>query len=146
MSRRPAGRNTAGKVASEAVEIVKRGYAAYEAEGIEGLVSLLDPEVEWRNPPDSPIAGVFHGHDGVREWQRLTDEVFTELRFWPEEILDAPDGRVIAFLVAKARGRGSELAIEVPFAHVIDIRDGKVVAFAMHSNVAEARAAVGLEP
>ena len=61
-----------------------------ESQGVEGILQFLDPKVEWRNPPDSPIAGIFHGHDGVREWQRLTDEVFDEMHFWPEELIEAP--------------------------------------------------------
>jgi ketosteroid isomerase-like protein len=96
------------------------------------------------HPPDSPIAGVFHGHDGVRKWQRLTDEVFAEMHFWPEDLIEAPDGRVLALCNARVRGRGSEVVVEVPFAHVIEVRDGKAVAFAMYSQVADARAAVGL--
>jgi ketosteroid isomerase-like protein len=55
---------------------VRRGYEAYESDGIEGIISFLDPDVEWGTPPDSPIAGVFHGHDGVREWQRLANEAW----------------------------------------------------------------------
>ena len=105
---------------------------------------MLDPQIEWRNPPDSPLAGVFHGHDGVRTWQTLTEEVFDELRFWPEEIVEAPDGRVLATCSARARGRGSTVVVEVPFAHVVEVRDGSIVTFRMYSNVAEARAAVGL--
>jgi len=128
----------------EALDVVRRGYEAYEAGGIEGILPFLDPEVEWRNPPDSPIAGVFHGHEGVREWQRLTEEVFAELRFWPDEILEAPDGRVLALCRAQVRGRESEAAVEVPFAHVVEVRDGRAVSFEMYSRVPDARAAVGL--
>ena len=128
----------------EAVEVARQGYEAYESRGVEGILEFLDPDVEWRNPPDSPIAGVFHGHDGVRKWQRLTDEVFAEMHFWPEDLIEAPDGRVLALCNARVRGRGSEVVVEVPFAHVIEVRDGKAVAFAMYSQVADARAAVGL--
>jgi ketosteroid isomerase-like protein len=131
-------------MASEAVELVQRGYLGYEADGIEGIIPLLDPEVEWRNPPDSPIAGVFHGHDGVREWQALTNEVFAELHFSPKDIIEAPDGRVLAICLGRARGRGSEVVVEVPFAHVVDVRDGTIIAFEMYSQVGDARAAVGL--
>lgn len=128
----------------DAVDVARRGYEAYESQGVEGILQFLDPTVEWRNPPDSPIAGVFRGHDGVREWQRLTDEVFAEMHFWPEDLIEAPDGRVLALCHARVRGRGSEVVVEVPFAHVIEVRDGKAVAFAMYSQVADARAAVGL--
>ena len=129
---------------SEAVDLVRRGYEAYESDGVEGILQFLDPAVEWRNPPDSPIAGVFHGHEGVREWQRLTDEVFAELSFWPKEIVEAPDGRVLAICQGRARGRESDVVVEVPFAHVIEVRDGKAVAFQMYSQVSDAQTSVGL--
>jgi ketosteroid isomerase-like protein len=129
---------------SEAMEVARRGYEAYEAEGIEGILPFLDPGVEWRNPPDSPVAGVFHGHEGVREWSSLTEQVFAELRFRPEQLIEAPDGRVLAICTAYVRGRESEVTMEVPFAHVIEVRDGKAVSFRMYSQVADGRAAVGL--
>jgi uncharacterized protein len=129
---------------SEAVDLVRRGYEAYAFDGIEGILPFLDPAVEWRNPPDSPIAGIFCGHEGVREWQRLTDEVFAELRFWPKEIIEAPDGRVLAICQARVRGRESDVVMDVPFAHVIEVRDGKAVAFQMYSQVPDAQVAVGL--
>ncbi len=131
-------------MASEAVELVSRGYHAYESDGIEGILEFLDPEVEWRNPPDSPIAGVFHGHDGVREWARLTEQVFAELHFQPDELIETPDGRVLALCTAHVRGRESDVVMEVPFAHVIEVRDGAAVSFRMYSQVADARAEVGL--
>jgi ketosteroid isomerase-like protein len=131
-------------MASDAVDLVRRGYEAYESDGVEGILPFLDPAVEWRNPPDSPIAGVFHGHEGVREWQRLTDEVFAELHFWPKEIIETPDGRVLAICQARVRGRESDVVVDVPFAHVIEVRGGQAVAFQMYSQVADAQAAVGL--
>ena len=100
-------RDTSGTVSSEAIEIVRLGYEAYQSEGIEGIIPILDPAVEWRNPPDSPIAGVFHGHEGVREWQRLADESFDEMDFRPRELIEASDGRVLAICDARVRGRGA---------------------------------------
>jgi ketosteroid isomerase-like protein len=129
---------------SEAVDLVRRGYEAYESDGIEGILPFLDPAVEWRNPTDSPIAGVFRGHEGVREWQRLTDEVFAELHFWPKEITEAPNGRVLAICHGRARGRESDVVVDVPFAHVFEVRNGKVVFLQMYPQVADARAEVGL--
>src|SRR6187402_3456905 len=99
---------------SEAVEVARRGYEAYESDGIEGILPFLDPDVEWRNPPDSPIAGVFHGHEGVREWATLTEQVFAELRFRPDELIEVPDARVLALCTAHVRGRESDVAMELP--------------------------------
>ena len=51
----------------EEVALVQRGYEAYAADGIEELIPFLDPDVDWTNPPDSPIAGVSRarGSSGV---------------------------------------------------------------------------------
>jgi ketosteroid isomerase-like protein len=70
--------------------------------------------------------------------------VFDELRFSPEEIVETPDGRVLAICRARTRGRGSDLVFEVPFAHVIEVRNGSIIALRMYSQVGDARAAVGL--
>ena len=129
---------------SEMIQAVQGGYDAYESDGVEGIIAFLDPAVEWRNPSDSPIAGVFRGHDGVREWFRLLGEAFGEVHFHPEALIEAPDGRVLAICAARLRGRESGVLVEIPFAHVIEMREGKVVAFQMYPQVADARAAVGL--
>ena len=129
---------------SEVIEFVRRGYEAYESDGVEGILAFLDPAVEWRNPSDSPIAGVFHGHAGVREWFRLLDEAFGEIHFNPEGLIEAPDGRVLAICAARLRGRESGVQVEMPFAHLIEMREGKAVAFQMYPQVADARADAGL--
>jgi ketosteroid isomerase-like protein len=144
LARSGGERDTLGRMSSEAIDLVRRGYDAYRCEGIEGIIPILDPAVEWRNPPDSPIAGVFHGHDGVREWQRLADESFDQMDFWPRELIEAPDGRILAICDARVRGRGSDVVVEVPFAHVVSVRGEKAVAFEMYSQVADARATVGV--
>jgi hypothetical protein len=51
---------------------------------------------------------------------------------------------VLAICHGRARGRESDVVVDVPFAHVIEVRDGKAVAFHMYSQVADAEAAVGL--
>jgi hypothetical protein len=49
-------------MSEENVEIARRGYEAFQRDGLDGLMPFLDEEIEWRNPEDSPIAGVWHGH------------------------------------------------------------------------------------
>lgn len=68
------------------VEVARQAYDAYNREGINGILVYLDPDVEWRNPPDAPIAGLFVGHAGVVEWQRPTDEVWDEVHLEPVRI------------------------------------------------------------
>src|ERR1700719_1834096 len=132
-------------MSQENVEIAGEAFDAYNREGINGILRYLDPEVEWRNPADSPIAGVFIWHQGVLEWQRVADEAFDGRQFEPERIDELPDGRVLAISRFRFRARGSDMDAAVPFAHLTTWRNGKATAVRMYSSEAEALKAVGLE-
>ena len=136
-------RNTGFGVSGN-VEILRRGYEAFARDDLDGLMPLLDEQVEWRNPSDSPVAGVWHGHQGVRDWFAEVRESFDELRFVPDEFNELPDGRVLVFLRAGVRAKQSDLAIEVPFAHLATIRDGLITHFQMYSDQQRAREEAGL--
>ncbi len=126
------------------VEVARQAYDAYNREGIDGILRYLDPDVQWRNPADAPIAGLFVGHQGVVEWQRLTDEVWDEVRLEPVRINELPDGRVLAVIRLQFRVRAHEIDMEVPFAHLITIRGSKATALSMYTSEAAALEAAGL--
>jgi ketosteroid isomerase-like protein len=126
------------------VELVREAYDAYNREGINGILRYLDPEVEWRNPADSPSAGVFIGDQGVLEWQRLADEAFDGMQFEPERIDELPDGRTLAVVRFRFRARASDIDAEVPFAHLITWRHGTATAVRMYTSEAAALDAAGL--
>lgn len=125
-------------------QLLRDAYDAYNREGIKGILAYLDPEVEWRNPADSPIAGVFVGHNGVLEWQRQADEAFEVMHFEPQRIEELSDGRSLALLRFRFRARASKTEAEVAFAHLVRWRSGKAAAVTMFSSQAAAREAVGL--
>ncbi len=126
------------------VDVARQAYDAYNREGINGILGYLDPDVEWRNPADAPIAGLFVGHQGFVEWQRLTDEVWDEVHLEPVRISELPDGRVLAVVRLHFRVRAHEIDMEVPFAHLITIRSGKATALSMYTSEAAALEAAGL--
>ena len=128
----------------ENVELLRQAYDAYNREGINGILGYLDPEVEWRNPAESPNAGVFVGHQGVVEWQRLVDDAFEEMHFEPERINELPDGRILAVVRFRMRARASEVDAEVPIAHLITWRDGRATALSMFTSEAAALEAAQL--
>jgi len=136
-------RDTAGGMSQETVELMRQVYDTYNREGVSGILEYLDAEVEWRNPADSPIAGVFIGHEGVVEFERLTNEVWEETHFEPVEIKELPDGRLLAIVRFRFRARASGMEAEVPFAHLITIRDGKATALSMYTSEAAALQAAG---
>jgi ketosteroid isomerase-like protein len=127
------------------VELTRQAYDAYNREGINGILVCLDSEIEWRKPAEAPNAGVFVGHEGVVEWQRMVDDAWKEMDFEPDRIDELPDGRVLAVLRARMCARASEVSIEVPIAHLATWRDGRATELRMYTSEAAAREAAGLE-
>src|SRR5437763_973818 len=127
------------------VELVREAYDAYNREGINGILRYLDLEVEWRNPTESPNAGVFIGHEGVVKWQGMVDAGFKDMYFEPEQIDELPEGQLLVFVRFRFRASTSDVQVEVPFAHLVTWRDGKITKFSMFTDTAQALKAVGLE-
>jgi ketosteroid isomerase-like protein len=127
------------------IEFLRRAYQVFDNDDLDGLMPLLDEKIEWRNPEDSPTAGVWHGHQGVRDWFAEIRESFDELRFMPDEFKELPDGRVLVLLRAGVMAKQSGVAMEVPFAHLITVRDGLLTYFQMYSDRQRALEAAGLQ-
>jgi ketosteroid isomerase-like protein len=130
-------------MSQENVELLRRAYDAWEREGVEGIIPLLDPEVVWRNPAEG-VGGVFYGHGGVREWVRQVYEAMEEVHYSVDRIEELPDGRLFALLQARVKGRGSGLEMEIPFAHVIEVHGGKATSLTQYTDIDAALKAVGL--
>ena len=89
-------------------------------------------------------AGVFRGPGAS---QASLDELsgsFEDLRFEPEQILEAPGGELVVLVHARARGRASGLELDNHIAWVWSFRDGKAVRMVVYEEPDEALEAVGL--
>ena len=106
----------------------------------------VDENVEWDlRDTTSPIAGVYHGRDEVRELYRRWAGAFSDWRFHIDRLIGAGD-HVVAFVTEHGRGRGSGAEVEMKRANVSTFRDGKVVRFRSFSSREDALRAVGLPP
>lgn len=128
-------------MSKENVEVVLRGYDAWNRRDVEAAIKLMDPEIEWRfsaeemTLPDGTL--VYHGHDGVRQfWAQLIDPL-PELQIDVERTLDKDD-YVVAFI------RFRTTVFNQPSVHVWKGRDGKAVAFTAYNDPDRALEAVGL--
>ena len=68
------------------------------------------------------VAGVYHGHDEVREYFRDMDEAFADVELDYTEIRDLGD-RILATGRFRTRGRHSGAVIESPVAALVDADD-----------------------
>jgi uncharacterized protein len=130
-------------VSQENVQVVRRGYAAYERDGLAGLLRHLHPEVEWTTTGAFMEAGTYRGHEGVRRYLGSMLDEFEDPRNEPEEVIDAGDQVVVSARLT-GRGKRSGAPVELTLTSVTAVRDGMIVRIRNYPTRPEALEAVGL--
>jgi len=130
-------------MSQENVEIVRHTLNAFNRQGVEAALAYFDPEVEWLGPPEWLEAGLYKGHDGIREIASLWTDNFDEYRLDLEKALDAGD-RVVALVYQRARIKRSGDLIEQQIGYDWEVRGGKGVRVQVYFSWEEALQAVGL--
>jgi hypothetical protein len=116
-------------MSEENVDIMRRGYEAFNHGDIETVMGLLDPEIEWQEPDveGMPARGTHHGPEAVaNNVFGAVVETWDDFQATPEEFLDAGD-RVVVLGRIEGTGKATGRTIEAAYAHVWTLRDGKVV-------------------
>jgi ketosteroid isomerase-like protein len=131
-----------GAMSEENVERYRRVVRAYNDGDFEPIIALVDPDVTFRARTSS-VEGAGAGHDGVRAWWSDNRGSFADLKLEIDRVLDGGDW-VVAQGVSHMRGNESDVALEVPFGHATEWRDGKCVRFESFHTLAEALEAAGL--
>ena len=127
------------------MEIVRQGWDAWGRGDLEGLLSFLAPEVVWdtthfRDWPES----AYHGPEGVRRFLTEWVEVWDDYELVVDEIIVAPDGRVVSLIRQRGKGRHGGLAMTMEMAQIATVRDGKVTRLDNFEQRSEALEAAGL--
>lgn len=128
------------------VELVRQGYEAFGRGDIEGLLNLLDDNIEWVSPgpPDLPTAGTRRGRQQIAEFFQTMNEVFEIQRFEPKTFVAQGD-RVVVLGEDTARVRATGTIVNESWAHAFVVGNGKIVSFQEYldtaATVAEIRAA-----
>jgi ketosteroid isomerase-like protein len=108
-------------------ELMKKGYAAFEAGDVDTVMSLMDDDVEWVQPGESTVSGTFHGKTELMEYLgRLAEKSMTVKLI---ELIAEGD-TVVALTEVSAGGETSRDA------DVFTVRDGKTVRALMHGDTA----------
>jgi ketosteroid isomerase-like protein len=93
------------------------------------LWARFAPDFELRGRPDVPDSKVYRGREETKEFFRMLQETWAELRWDPQEFLDLGDVVVVETRIV-AVGRGSDLRIEADETDVFWFRDGEIVRLA----------------
>ena len=130
-------------MSDENVEIVRSFYRAWARDDFPGPAELMDPEIEYINPPGAVEPGT---RRGLAAFRKAVEKVFEGWEAWemePEEFKAVGD-QVVVVLSYKARGRKSGAQIEGRESALWTVRDGKVLRYAWFRDPAEAADAAGL--
>jgi ketosteroid isomerase-like protein len=130
-------------MSQENVDLVRRSWRAVSSDG-ELPFELYDADLLIQNMPEFPIQGPYDGHEGLAQWWEDLTEVIEDLRFEVKEVIDLGDERVLS--VQRALGRATHTGIEmdVLWASVVTLREGKIVRLQGYWTPEQAREAVGL--
>lgn len=127
-------------------ESISRGGSVDALDGatMDVLMDSFHPDIEFREDPRFPEAGVYRGRDPVRGYLTQFAQQFDEFRFELEELLDAGDDRALALLNLRGRGKDSGAMFEARAGWIYTIQDGRTVRIDAYLDRREAMEAVGL--
>jgi uncharacterized protein len=97
-------------MASELVQLVEKGYEAWNSGDRGWVLDHMSEDIEWVTPPDDPDPSTYHGYAGVEEYWAQWRAAVGQLNFQVEEMLDAGNSVVV---VARRQGRGEHSGLQI---------------------------------
>jgi hypothetical protein len=131
-------------MADENVDTIRRGFEAYNRDGVEALLAFLDPEFEAVTAPELTVEpDTYRGHEGIRRYFESFFEVMEDIRFEPQELIDAGD-QVVVLVRLHARGKDTGIEADQSLFQVWTVRDGKALRLETFAERSDALRAAGL--
>ena len=123
---------------------MRQYLTAYDRGGVDGLAEFWHPDIKWRAAEGAlDDVGLMEGPDALRDYLRQWEETFAEGRMEVEELIDAGD-QVVAVLRGIGQMKDSDAEIDLRYAMVVTIRDGKIASGREYFTREEALKAAGL--
>jgi ketosteroid isomerase-like protein len=125
-------------------DIVQRGFEHFASTG-DVLAEIMAPEFVWDMshftgwPEQQTYDGVEGAQTFLRDWTGAWDHWRIEV----EEMRETGD-QVLAILRQSGQSKATGMPLEMTFAQVFTVRDGRQARMEMYSEVEEAKRAVGL--
>ena len=129
----------------ENVEVVRQALQAFADGGVDAMAEFWDPDIVWRAAQGAiDDIGEIHGPVAVRRYIQDWIDTFDDSSVAVEELRDVGDDRVLSIQRVKGRAKLSDIEIDIRYAAVSTVRDGKIVRGREYLSVDEALEAVGL--
>jgi ketosteroid isomerase-like protein len=123
-------------MSQENVDLTRRAFQAFEDRDLDGLLAILDDDVE-AVPILAGMEGGYHGHDGIRRWWASLLGTFPDFHAEIRELRDLGD---VTLAVGRVRGRGagSDTPVDTAVWQVTRFRGGKCIAWRVYTSEREA--------
>ncbi len=118
-------------------DIIKGIYDAFATGNIPGVLGAMDSNISWTEAAGFPYAGTYIGPMAIVEnvFMKLAAE-WDGFAAVPEQIVDGGD-TVVALGNYSGTYKATGKSMKVPFAHVYDLKDGKIIKFVQHTDTAK---------
>jgi ketosteroid isomerase-like protein len=126
-------------------EIAKRGYEAFNSGDVETLAAELDPAFEWHEAEEIPGPKLLRSREEFARYVGGFNTLWERFRFEPLELIESGD-KLYVKLRAHARGRASQIDVELIVHHVWQRRNDLFTRMDAYLDEATARAAASLPP
>ena len=132
-------------MSQENVEIVRRGWDAWQRGDFEALVSDWDPDVIWdtshfRDWPESS----YYGIEGIQRFLGEWLEVWGNYDINIEKVVSTPDGRVLSLFTHVGKGGRSGVPMDLAMAQIATLREGRIIRFDNFDDRTQALKAAGI--
>lgn len=109
------------------VSEMRRAYDGFGRGDMDAVLSVMAPGVEWDASDALAHTGVYHAHEGVREYVEGISSVWENFELDAEEITEAGAGNLMVLGTIRGRLKASGEQVEARFAHVLRVEDDKVI-------------------
>jgi hypothetical protein len=135
-------------VSRDRVELIREVIELWnrrDHRGLGELSRLVDPAIELESPFASVAGEPYRGYTGVERWVLDIDEQFAEWSILADDVRQVGH-RAVAIATVHARGRGSDLTLQLTAASVWEFAaDDRVRRVHIYTDVKEALKVVALE-
>jgi uncharacterized protein len=123
------------------VDVVRSTYEAFGQGDMDTVASLL-ATTEWHEAQGMPYGGIYSGTEAI--FENVLGPISQDVEGFtvrPDEILDGGGEKVVS--LGTYSGQGANGPVDVPYAHVWTIQDGKIARFVQYTDTKLFGEAVG---
>lgn len=128
------------------MDLVRRGFEAFNSDGVDGILPFIHPEFEATTPPElASEPDSYRGHDGVRRYFDSFYEAMDEIR-WDAHRFHGVRDRVVVEFTLRARGKSTGLEVSQDAVMVWRLRGDQAIGLELYPTLEEALQAASESP